>query len=78
MSRFGMGANPPPGHEWTIGRTAASMVFVREVERRLKAEDLDADMRDRLTKAASDVREKRVELRKSLTVEDFLRSGFPT
>lgn len=30
MSSFG--ANPPPGMEWRIGKTAATIVFVQEAE----------------------------------------------
>jgi len=30
--KFGMGALPPPGLEWQMGKTAASIFFVKEAE----------------------------------------------
>ena len=33
--RFGLGALPPPGAEWEVGKTAASISFVNDVQKYL-------------------------------------------
>lgn len=75
VKTHGMGANPPPSMEWQIGQTAASIWFVKQAERFLpQALPL---VHERLTKAIADIKEHRVVLKKELTVETFLKKGFP-
>jgi hypothetical protein len=65
------GALPPPGVEWQIGKTAASISFVNDAERYIVGCN-NADEIERLKKAAQEVKEGKRVLDQWLTVEEFL------
>jgi len=65
------GALPPPGAQWEIGKTAASISFVNDAERYI-ANCSNADQADRLKKAVQEVKEGTKVLDQWLTAEEFL------
>lgn len=68
---MGVGALPPSGFEWQIGKTAASISFVNDAERYITACS-NADEIELLKKVVQDVKEGKRVLDQWLTVEEFL------
>jgi len=65
------GALPPPGAQWEIGKTAASISFVNDAERYIAYCDNAVEI-ERLKKAVEEVKEGRRVLNQWLTAEEFL------
>ena len=70
MSRK-FGALPPPGMEWQIGKTAASIRFVNDTERFLETYR-DTDKAELLREAVRQVKNGELELSNWLSPEEYL------
>jgi hypothetical protein len=73
----GTGANPPPGVEWQLGKTAASIRFVNDAENFIASGNASEDDIQLLREAVSAVRSGERVLTQWVNVETFLVSGFP-
>lgn len=73
----GLGANPPQGVEWQLGKTAASIKFVTDAENYLASGSATEDDQQLLGEAVAAVRSGERVLTQWVTVETFLVSGFP-
>lgn len=65
-------ALPPPGVEWQIGKTAASISFVNDAERYIAKRSNLLDEIKQLKKAIQEIKKGKRVLDQRLTVEDFL------
>ncbi len=74
----GLGALMPPGHEWEVGKTAASIAFVHEAERHMARSATDAATKKRLEDAIAQIKSGQIVLQDWLPVKNFLRNGFKT
>ena len=74
MTKFG--ALPPPGFEWQIGKTAASITFVGDAEAFLET-CLDAKKVDLLRQAIDKIKDGSLVLENWLTVDDYLNQLVP-
>jgi hypothetical protein len=67
------GANPPPGQEWQIGKTAASIAFVGASESYLQGCG-DPQVTNALRDAIERVKRGELTLDQALTPEEYLAS----
>ncbi len=75
-SSFNFGAMPPPGAEWQMERTAASIAFVNEATNALGSLT-DPDAVRLVQRVRELVKSGKIELIKPLTVNDVLNGKIP-
>jgi hypothetical protein len=72
MNNHGMGALPPEGMEWVVGKTAASICFVGDAERILAESKLSSETAQRVRDRVERVKEGKEVIDRFMTEQEIV------
>ena len=70
--QFTLGARPPPGAEWQMGKTAASICFVGDAERILAESKLSSETAQRLRDRVEKIKRGEEVIKRFMTEQEIV------